>query len=544
MQLLMESWRKYLAEATVVSDDQKTGFRQAIADSNFWTLPHTEDDVDEVGGTDNMGSPASEALMSALNAKAEELDIDLNFVITVTTEEGYELAPEDQYGGYPNNWMMTGQYRGPEDGLHVIWIELRPISEDFNMEDLNSDELIKKISLTLNHELVHYNQLKKQSANKGISDEAAWEELINDPKQIDKSGTRSGYLSRHIEVDAFAHEAAEELLDKYSPKEALDLVGKREAKGVVADYVNTLSGQPKELQKFWKKLYTQIMTSQLERTLKLTEVNYVAKRNPQRHVPNRNNIRFNTKKLLKIVKGLWRVRDVFRIYVRKKKGSPEWNSELLKVVFNIVKQVPLLSRYRLKNYLGHGALGVVFQLSNGRAIKLGYGTDWESPKENMVALTYGEENEDLTFVSLTKNLMPVFDHGIIKVDPKSPSYSPVDFNVGTDGSDMYWVEIPVLEMLDNDEKNIWDEVHDSYKSISLNYNVSHMISAVGQKELRENIIEQLNQYGTFEPQDGPILDKMMVAANAQLELDGHFQDAHADNVGKFIQSGEYVVFDN
>ena len=140
--------------------------------------------------------------------------------------------------------------------------------------------------------------------------------------------------------------------------------------------------------------------------------------------------------------------------------------------------------------------------------------------------------------------MPVFDHGIIKVDPKSPSYRPLGFNVGTDGSDMYWVEIPVLEMLDNNEKNIWDEVHDSYKSISLNYDVYHMLSAVGQKELRENIIEQLNQYGTFEPQDGPILDKMMVAANAQLELDGHFQDAHADNVGKFIQSGEYVVFDN
>jgi len=256
----MESWRKYIVEATAVPEDQKTGFRQAIADSNFWTQPHTEDDVDEVGGTTNLGSPASEALMSALNAKAEELGTDLNFVITVTAEEGYELAPEDQFGGYPNNWMMQGQYRGPQDGLHVIWIELRPISEDFNMEDLNSDELVKKISLTLNHELVHYNQLKKQSASKGISDEDAWEELLDDPKQMDKSGTRGGYLSRHIEVDAFAHEAAEELLDKYSAEEALDIISRKnpDVGGVVADYVDALSDQPKELQKFWKKLYTQI----------------------------------------------------------------------------------------------------------------------------------------------------------------------------------------------------------------------------------------------------------------------------------------------
>ncbi len=260
MRLIMESWRRFVTEATAVPDEQKAGFRQAIADSNFWTQPHTEDDVDQVGGTENLGTPASEALMSALNAKAEELDTDLNFIITVTAEEGYELAPDDQFGGYPNNWMMQGQYRGPQNGLHDVWFELRPISEDFNMEELNPDELVKKISLTLNHELVHYYQLKKQSASKGISDEDAWEELLNDPKQIDKSGTRGGYLSRHIEVDAFAHEAAEELLDKYSPEEALDLIRNRdrEAEGVVADYINTLSDQPKELQKFWKKLYTQI----------------------------------------------------------------------------------------------------------------------------------------------------------------------------------------------------------------------------------------------------------------------------------------------
>ena len=260
MRLIMESWRRFVTEATAVPDEQKKGFLQAIADSSFWTQPHTEDDVDEVGGTTNMGSPASEALMSALNAKAEELGTDLNFVITVTTEDGYELAPDDQFGGYPNNWMMQGQYRGPEDGLHVVWIELRPISEEFNMDDLNPGELARKISTTINHELVHYSQLKKQAKSKGISDEDAFEEMMNDPKQMDKSGTRAGYLSRHIEVDAFAHEAAEELLDKYSPEEALDLIRSKdaEAEGVVADYIDVLSDQPKELQKFWKKLYTQI----------------------------------------------------------------------------------------------------------------------------------------------------------------------------------------------------------------------------------------------------------------------------------------------
>ena len=263
----MENWRRFLVEATDVPPEQKKGFRQAMIDSNFWTQPHTEDDVDEVGGTANMGSPASEALMSALNAKAEELNTDLNFIITVTTEAGYELAPDDQFGGYPNNWMMQGQYRGPKNGLHDVWIELRPISEEFDMNDLDPSELVKKISTTLNHELVHYNQLKKQAASKGIPEEEAFEQMIEDPKQIDKTGTRAGYLSRHNEVDEFAHEAAEELLDKYTPEQALELIKRKDSKlgGVVGDYEQALGDKPEEMQKFWKKLYTQIISQSKEK---------------------------------------------------------------------------------------------------------------------------------------------------------------------------------------------------------------------------------------------------------------------------------------
>jgi len=261
MKLLLENWRKYVAEATTLDPEVKQGFKQAILDSNFWTQPNMEDDVDEVGGTANMGSPASETLMSALNAKAEELGTDLNFVVTVTTEEGYELAPDDQYEGYPNNWMMQAQYRGPQDGLHTIWVELRPISEEYDMDDLNAGELAMKVSTTINHELVHYNQLKKQAANKGVSDEEAFEQMMKDPKQLSKSGEYGDYISRHIEVDAFAHEAAEDLLSRYSAEEALNKIKRKDAGSsrIVADYIKELGDNPKEIRKFWKKLYTQIM---------------------------------------------------------------------------------------------------------------------------------------------------------------------------------------------------------------------------------------------------------------------------------------------
>ena len=255
----------HINEITTLEPEVKQGFRKAIVDSNFWNLPHKEDDV-ELGTDDEFSTPAVDALMDALNMRAEELNTDLHFILTVTDEEEYTLGPNDEYGGYPNNWMMRGQYRGPHKDKHVIWLELRPLSEDFNIDDVDISKLAKKISLTINHELVHYNQLKKQAQSKGISEEDAWEEMLADPRQFSKSGKYSDYITRHIEVDAFAHEAAEQLLDKYSPDEALSIIRKKNGTtdGIVGDYIATIGGNSAEIRKFWTKLYTQIQQQSQE----------------------------------------------------------------------------------------------------------------------------------------------------------------------------------------------------------------------------------------------------------------------------------------
>ena len=278
MKLLLENWRLYLNEITVIPNNLKQRLKNAIIDSKFWTHPHTEDEVDLVD-EDEFGTPAIEILMDALNDTAENLGIDLHFLLTVTDNEEYTLGPDDSFGGYPNNWVLRGQYRGPHKNKHVIWLEFRPVSEDYNMNDLNPNELAAIISRTINHELIHYEQLKKQAKSKGISEEEAWYEMECDPKQIQVTdpdeyrkrcgreppkpdGGRAGYLTRHIEVDAYAHEAAEQLLDVYSAEEALELIKTRDPKlgGVVRDYLNVLGDNPTELKKFWLKLYSQIMS--------------------------------------------------------------------------------------------------------------------------------------------------------------------------------------------------------------------------------------------------------------------------------------------
>ena len=152
----------------------------------------------------------------------------------------------DGDANYPNNWLMGGEFNGPNpsNGKNLIIIELRPLEEDFELSNVNfiPKLLINLISQVVNHEMVHYWQMKKQAKSKGLSDEEAWEELLCDPEQVpvgasqedrDEWEQRCGrappkdhhgkevYLTRHGEIDAYAHEAAEQLLAQMPPEEII-----------------------------------------------------------------------------------------------------------------------------------------------------------------------------------------------------------------------------------------------------------------------------------------------------------------------------------
>jgi hypothetical protein len=296
MKLLFENWRKYLNEITSTPVELKDALKQTIFDSKFWEQPHgvASSDAKSDGLDGKEGTPATETLQEFLNKTAMQLQVDLYFHVSVADEE-YVLGPEDPYGGYPNNWMTQGMYRGPYAELndkHVVWLEFRPISEDYDLEEFNSGELVEKISTTLNHELVHYYQLKKQVDSKGLSDYDAYREMVCDPEQVpvddpdqyrelcgkeppDQPGDkRVLYLTRHGEIDAYAYEAAEQLLSKYNVDDALNAIRRitpvgldrfPELSSVVQDYGEILKDNPEELNKFRKKLYQQIQQQSGER---------------------------------------------------------------------------------------------------------------------------------------------------------------------------------------------------------------------------------------------------------------------------------------
>jgi hypothetical protein len=282
----------HINEATTLEPEAKQGFRKAIVDSNFWNLPHEEYDVVDStslkmpDGSYAGETPASVTLAQYLNTTAQELGTDLFFVVTVEKDDGYVLRDGD--ANYPNNWLMGGEFNGPNpsNGKNLIIIELRPLEEDFELSELDPKQLINLISQVVNHEMVHYWQMKKQAKSKGLSDEEAWEELLCDPEQVpvgssqadrDEWEQRCGrappkdhhgkevYVTRHGEIDAYAHEAAEQLLTYMSPEEVTRHL--RTSRGVlwasqqssaVRLFMDTLSRDSKEIRKFWTKLYTQI----------------------------------------------------------------------------------------------------------------------------------------------------------------------------------------------------------------------------------------------------------------------------------------------
>jgi hypothetical protein len=284
MKLLFENWRKYVNEVTSLETELKDAIFQAIIDSKFWTKQNNPNDIDlKLDNLDNlMGTPASEALQSSLNQLS-----DIYFSISVGDEK-YVLGPNDEYGGYPDNWILQAQYRGPYrelNGQHVVWVELRSISNEFDLNELDSLELSKNISTTINHELIHFYQLKNQAKSKRLSDYEAYREMVCDTKQVpagdperyyeicgeyppeELGDAREIYLTRHGEIDAYAHEAAEQLLHKYGAEKALraikkldpvDLIRYPEISSVVKDYADVLRNNQEELNKFRKRLYLQI----------------------------------------------------------------------------------------------------------------------------------------------------------------------------------------------------------------------------------------------------------------------------------------------
>ena len=146
-------------------------------------------------------------------------------------------------------------------GALVSTLDLLTFGDNFSPADIDSSSVVSHIGSTVRHELVHMKQIQKQADNKGVGIEDAFDQMLSDPRQYSMGGTKQDYLSSHIEVDAYAHEAADELLKKHSLDDALSILRdaeKGDAPSAIKQYANNMRGK-KQYNDFLKKVYTYLM---------------------------------------------------------------------------------------------------------------------------------------------------------------------------------------------------------------------------------------------------------------------------------------------
>ncbi|MBR87313.1 MAG: hypothetical protein CMK38_00040 [Porticoccaceae bacterium] len=210
----LQSNKKRLLEISKLPKEYFTKIDSAIKNSNFWTKDNDVESID-AGPKGSLQSPAAYALETALQQVFDELGLDVDaFVSTFDTDdENMQLNPG--HPAYPNRWLIDARWYVSKQrpGRNTIDLQIMPYGDDADPVDVNSAALVRHIAQTVRHELVHRGQMKKQSIKKGLNDDMkAFDEMMADPAQVPQDKDPVNYLKSHIEIDAHAHDAAEELL--------------------------------------------------------------------------------------------------------------------------------------------------------------------------------------------------------------------------------------------------------------------------------------------------------------------------------------------
>lgn len=268
MQILKEYISQILKEATKLPDDFYRPLENAIAASQFWTFANGPDDADfnSVGGEDVDQTEAAEVLGYALLDFFKSVNYPLiPLVRSPDVEYGdnrkFLVGKDHRY--YPNKIVAGGQMGLTNTGRRILYLDLMVYDEDFDIDDVSSSSVVSDVASVVRHELIHASQYDKRAKKQKISRSKA-KKAFEDDGSIVVSNDRQEYLSSHIEIDAYAHEFAEQLLQDYGLERALELIrtsNKAEDLPVsdqLEEYLDGISSQ-KAFRNLMGKVYTQIM---------------------------------------------------------------------------------------------------------------------------------------------------------------------------------------------------------------------------------------------------------------------------------------------
>jgi hypothetical protein len=267
-----------ITEVTELNADLYGSLEKAIADSEFWIEGNTEDDGDyeDVQGFGLMHQTgAAQYLQDTLQFVIDRIDDDTIVVVQspeLDANPGFLLTPDKPM--YPDSMIAGGYATITPKGKKAVVLNLAMFDDSYDPNDINAQRVARKGAGILRHELVHLQQVAKRAESEGISLLDAFEAFKKEPKVIPPEGAgRQQYIKSHIEVDAHAHQAADELLSLYGKGEALRLISKTvdfEELGVdlphaIEDYLMD-NPSSKTAREFRKKTYEYIINLATQNT--------------------------------------------------------------------------------------------------------------------------------------------------------------------------------------------------------------------------------------------------------------------------------------
>jgi len=239
-----------------------------IKHSNFWTFENTEDDMDmtSTSGEWQNQTPAGEILEQSIEnyLKSNDANIDI-VVISADPVDNPKLnlpiGPDHKL--YPNKIVVGGQQSVNERGRFIMYLFILPTSDDFNPLDVDANTVSKIVGNTIRHEIIHATQMEKRRKSQNISRHAA-KKRFEQEGEIPDFEDRPKYLGSKIEIDSYAHELSEELLQKYGKDMALDIlrgavpVDDLDISSQLREYLDNIPGD-KAVMRLKRKMYSHIV---------------------------------------------------------------------------------------------------------------------------------------------------------------------------------------------------------------------------------------------------------------------------------------------
>lgn len=213
---------KMLEEQSLpIRKDLYGGLERAIEASGFF---EEDNEYAEFYGNVEQ-TEAARTLQRALNAYFKSLGIPIKFEVSSIDEMGFESkAPKLQNNQNPNRFVVAAGAGQDTRGKGLIYIYTVVSEEDFDPSLSNPSVMSREAATVIRHELMHDRQYDSLAKGMGIS-RAEAKRKFEDWGLIPKEGgTRKDYLGSHIEVDAFGHEFAERLAQKFGLAKAEALV--------------------------------------------------------------------------------------------------------------------------------------------------------------------------------------------------------------------------------------------------------------------------------------------------------------------------------